>query len=444
MTRIGFISLGCPKNQVDSEWMIGLTREAGWELTNNPEEAEVLIVNTCGFIESAKEESINTILEMAKYKQTSACQALIVAGCLAERYSQDLLDEIPEIDAVMGTGAYRDIVTVIKRVLNKERFTLLPAKGTGIDEPAPRVLTTPNYTAYLKIAEGCDNCCTYCIIPALRGPYISRPIELLLEEASQLVKSGVRELILVAQDTTRYGEDLYGHNRLVELVQRLAELPELVWIRLLYCYPSHFSDELIELMATEPKVCRYIDLPLQHAHNDILQRMNRTDTVENVRLLLEKIRRRMPDVCLRTSLIVGFPGETEEEFAALQAFVAEQRFDRAGIFMYSQEEGTVAAEWENQVPQEIKEERYHQLMAQQALISEEKNRALEGTTFTVLVEGVDDEQDHVVVGRSRREAPDIDGVIYVERAGNARVGEFITVKALQGFTYDVLTERIEG
>ncbi len=442
MTRIGFVSLGCPKNQVDSEWMIGLAKEAGCELTNNPEDAEVIIVNTCGFIESAKEESITTVLEMARYKKEGACTSLIVAGCLAERYGQELLDEIPEIDAVMGTGAYRDIVAVIKRVLNKERFVFLPIKGEKPDAPAPRVLTTPDYTAYLKIAEGCDNCCTYCIIPALRGPYVSRPIEQLVDEASQLVKNGVRELILVAQDTTRYGEDLYGKNRLVELMRQLATLPELVWIRLLYCYPSHFSDELIEFIATEPKACHYVDLPLQHAHNDVLQRMNRTDRVEDIRLLLNKLRKSMPDICLRTTLIVGFPGETDEEFAALQAFVAEQRFDRAGIFIYSQEEGTVAAAWPDQVPKEIKEERYHQLMAQQAVISEEKNKALEGTIFTVLIENEDETQEQVVVGRSWREAPDIDGVIYVEKANNAAVGTFIQVKAVQGFTYDMLTERI--
>ena len=443
MTRIGFVSLGCPKNQVDSEWMIGLAKEAGFELTNDPENAEVIIVNTCGFIESAKEESITTILEMAHYKTNGICTALIVAGCLAERYGQELLDEISEVDAVMGTGAYRDIVDVVKRVLRKERFVFLPVKGGNVDLPAPRILTTPNYTAYLKIAEGCDNCCTYCIIPALRGPYVSRPIEHLVDEASQLVKAGVRELILVAQDTTRYGEDLYGENRLVELMRRLSALPELVWIRLLYCYPNHFSDELIDFMANEPKACHYVDLPLQHADNDVLERMNRTDRVEDIRILLDKLRQRMPDVCLRTSLIVGFPGETDEEFAALQTFVAEQRFDRAGIFIYSQEEGTVAAEWDNQVPQEIKEDRYHQLMAQQAVISEEKNKALEGQIFNVLVEGQDESQEQVVVGRSWREAPDIDGAIYVEKANNAPVGTFIQVKALQGFTYDMLAERIE-
>lgn len=443
MTRIGFISLGCPKNQVDSEWMIGLAKEAGWELTNDPQEADVIIVNTCGFIESAKEESISAILEMAQFKTEAACRGLIIAGCLAERYGQELLDEIPEADAVMGTGAYRQIVSVVRRVLNGERFVLLPEKGQAEPETAPRTLTTPNYTAYLKIAEGCDNCCSYCIIPVLRGPYVSRPLERVLEEAAQLVQSGVRELILVAQDTTRYGEDLYGENRLVELMRGLAGLAELKWIRLLYCYPSQFSDELIEFIAGEPKVCRYIDLPLQHAHNDVLQRMNRPDTVEQVRTLLDKLRRRIPDICLRTSFIVGFPGESEEEFAALQAFVAEQRFDRAGIFMYSQEEGTVAAEWHDQIPAEVKEERYHQLMALQAVISEEKNKALEGKTFTVLVEGVDPEQEQVVLGRSWREAPDIDGVVYVEDARTAAVGSFIQVRAVQGFTYDVLAERID-
>ncbi len=443
MTRIGFISLGCPKNQVDSEWMIGLAKEAGWDLTNDPQEADVIIVNTCGFIESAKEESIAAILEMAQYKTEAACKALIVAGCLAERYGQELLDEIPEVNAVMGTGAYRDIVSVVRRALNGERFVLLPDKGQVVDQPVPRTLTTPEYTAYLKIAEGCDNCCSYCIIPVLRGPYVSRPMELLLAEAEQLVESGVRELILVAQDTTRYGEDLYGANKLVELMRGLAKLPKLTWIRLLYCYPSQFSDELIDFIAGEPKVCRYVDLPLQHAHNGVLQRMNRPDTVEDVRALLDKLRRRIPDICLRTSFIVGFPGETEEEFAALQSFVAEQQFDRAGIFMYSQEEGTVAAEWAEQVPAEVKEERYHQLMAQQAVISEEKNKALEGKTFTVLVEGIDPEQDQVVMGRSWREAPDIDGVVYIEAARDAAVGSFIQVRAVQGFTYDVLTERVD-
>ena len=314
--KIGLVSLGCPKNLVDSETMLGIIEDKKMTITNNPEEADIIIVNTCGFIESAKEESINTVLQMAEYKNEGNCKHLILAGCLGQRYSEELLTDLPEVDAIVGTECYTEIGKVIERVLQGERFICLQPSLSAENETStmPRILTTPNYTAYLKIAEGCDNCCSYCIIPKIRGPYRSRPFEEILAEAEALVSSGVKELILVAQDTTRYGEDLYGSLRLAELLQELNKLNDLRWIRILYCYPQYFTDNLIEAIANCDKVCKYVDIPLQHISDSLLSSMNRPDTKEQIVTLLAKLKKRIPDICIRTTFIVGFPGETVADF----------------------------------------------------------------------------------------------------------------------------------
>lgn len=439
--KIGLVSLGCPKNLVDSETMLGLINEQKMTITNDPAEADLIIVNTCGFIESAKEESINTILQMGAYKTEGNCKHLIITGCLGQRYAEELLESIPEADAVIGTKCYEDIAYVINRVLGGERFIMLESPQKLL-ATAPRILTTPNYMAYLKIAEGCDNCCSYCIIPKLRGPYISRPLEQIVNEAKELVANGVKELIVVAQDTTRYGEDLYGELKLPELLNELNQLENLNWIRVMYCYPNNFTDELIDAFAKLDKVCKYVDLPLQHASDRLLTSMNRYDTKSEVKTLLNKLRQRIPGIAIRTTFIVGFPGETEADFEELKEFVAEQHFDNAGVFTYSQEEGTVAARMPEQITENVKEERYHELMSLQAQISEKMHQKLEETFLEVLIEGRDEDTPELAFGRSYREAPDIDGSIFVENAGNAQAGDFIKVRIMQGFTYEMVGERI--
>ncbi|NCD07972.1 MAG: 30S ribosomal protein S12 methylthiotransferase RimO [Negativicutes bacterium] len=440
--KIGLVSLGCPKNLVDSETMLGLIEEKQITITNNPEEADLIIVNTCGFIESAKEESINTVLQMAEYKTIGNCKHLILAGCLGQRYSEELLADIPEVDAIVGTECYTEIVEVIDRVLKGERFIcLLPfSNDKKVAKAIPRILTTPQHTAYLKIAEGCDNCCSYCIIPQIRGPYRSRPFEEVLDEARALVSSGVKEIILVAQDTTRYGEDLYGRLRLAELLQELNKIDGVHWIRILYCYPQYFNDELIETIASCEKVCKYVDIPLQHISDSLLSSMNRHDTKLQIENLLEKLRSRIPGICIRTTFIVGFPGETATDFEELKDFVARQNFDCAGVFTYSQEEGTAAALMPNQISDEVKQDRYHELMAIQARASEVMHQNLEEKTLEVLVEGFDEQNSELAYGRSYREAPEIDGRIYIENATGIKIGEFVKVRILQGFTYELVGE----
>lgn len=443
--KIGIVSLGCPKNLVDTEVMLGLIAEKKIIITNDPSEADLIIVNTCGFIESAKEESINTILQMGEYKVSGNCKHLIIAGCLAQRYAQELLNEIPEADAVIGTECYEDIYSVIMRVQTGERFVALKPENISSPKtvvPLPRVLTTPNYMAYLKIAEGCDNYCSYCIIPKLRGRYTSRYFEEIIAEAKSLATTGVKELIVVAQDTTRYGEDLYGKLRLPELLAELNKIDGIKWIRVMYCYPNNFNDDLIEAFATLDKVCKYVDLPLQHASDRLLSSMNRHDTKISVETLLAKLRKRIPGITIRTTFIVGFPGETESDFLELKTFVETQRFSNAGVFTYSQEEGTAAALLKEQIAEEIKDERYHELMALQARISEEIHVCLEDDVVDVLVEGYDSENPDLAFGRSSREAPDIDGTIFIENANDIKVGEFIKVKLLQGFTYEMVGEKV--
>lgn len=446
--KIGVVSLGCPKNLVDSETMLGLIHEENYEITNDPSEAEIIIVNTCGFIESAKEESINTILQMAEYKKSGSCKYIIVTGCLSQRYAEELFSELPEADAIAGVEVYDEIGSIIKRVMNGERFIMLERSKpdviyTSKETFLPRILTTPSYTAYLKIAEGCDNCCSYCAIPKIRGPYRSKPMEQVLKEAKALADNGVKELIVVAQDTTRYGEDLPGGKLLLaDLLKELNKIESLKWIRVMYCYPNNFTDELIETFASLDKVCKYVDLPLQHASNRLLASMNRYDTREEVETLLAKLRKRIPGIVIRTTFIVGFPGETDADFEELKEFVEQQRFENAGVFAYSQEEGTVAGAMPNQIPDEIKQERYHELMALQAQISEEIHKDTEGQTLEVLVEGIEEDGSGLHYGRSYREAPDIDGLVFIENPGDIKPGCFVKINILQGFTYESVGERI--
>lgn len=441
--KIGMVSLGCPKNLVDSEVMLGIIRDKKMEITNNPAEADLIIVNTCGFIESAKEESVNTVLQMAEYKNEGCCKYLIMTGCLSQRYADELFESMPEVDAVVGTDCFTDIAWIIDEVMAGKRVKHLQKLASKNVAMLPRMLTTPSYMAYLKIAEGCDNCCSYCIIPQLRGPYTSRPYEEVLAEAKALADSGVKELIVVAQDTTRYGEDLYGKLLLPKLLHDLNDLEGIQWIRVMYLYPNNFTDELIETFATLDKVCKYIDIPLQHASDRLLDSMNRYDTRAQVETLLEKLRTRIPGITIRTTFIVGFPGETEEDFAELQDFMEKQRFENAGVFQYSQEEGTVAGAMPNQIAQEVKENRYHELMALQAGISEEIHQNREGEELDVLVEGFDEENDKLAFGRSIHEAPDIDGNIFIEGAEDVQIGDIVRVRILQGFTYEMVGELIK-
>ena len=451
--KLGLISLGCPKNLVDSEVMLGIIEKYHIEITNDPEAAEIIIVNTCGFIESAKQESIDTILSMSAYKTEGCCRYLIVTGCLAQRYAQELFQDMPEVDAIVGTNVYKDIAQVIERVMQGQRvlhlsetdfekINLEGLQGNERNLPDPRKLTTPSYMAYLKIAEGCDNFCSFCAIPLIRGRYTSKPYEQIMAEARELVERGVKELIVIAQDTTRYGQDLYGKLRLAELLHDLNALPGLKWIRVLYSYPNTFNDELIEAYATLPKVCHYVDLPLQHASDRLLHAMRRRDKLSETKKLLKKLRERIPDIVIRTTFIVGFPGETEEDFAILKEFVTEQKFENAGVFQYSQEENTVAATLPEQIPEKIKQERYDELMAIQAGVSEDVHRSMEDRELEVVVEGYESEEENLVAARSYREAPDIDGSIFVENAPGLNPGDFIRVRIEQGFAYEVVATRV--
>ena len=445
MIKAGFVSLGCVKNLVDTEVMLGLLQDGGVELIDDPAEADILVVNTCGFIDAAKEESLQTILQMAEFKKTGRCRGLIVAGCLGQRYQQELLDEMPEVDVILGTAAWGRIQEAVAAALEGRRALFIDSLTTLYDEKTPRISTMPSYSAYVKVAEGCSNCCTYCVIPSVRGAFRSRPIESVVEEVRHLAQKGVREINLVAQDTTSYGKDLYGQPNLVALLTELAVIEGVEWIRLLYCYPRYFTDELIAYMTSEPKICRYVDLPLQHIHDGVLQAMNRRDRQADIDLLLQKIRQAMPDVVLRTSFIVGFPGETEEQFAFLEQWLETARFDHVGVFTYSQEEGTAAGAMAEQVPDEVKQERYHRLMALQSKISEEINRSLEGRELQVIVTGLDEERSEVILARSYREAPDVDGQIYVETSGQdgLKVGDSLKVRIAQGFSYDLVAEIVD-
>ena len=439
--KAGFVSLGCAKNLVDTEVMLGIMQARGIELTTNPADADILIVNTCAFILSAKEESIMTILNLADYKQNGRCRSLIVAGCLGQLYKRELLNELTEVDAIIGTGAWNRIMEAIAETLSGRRVILIGEREIIYDAQTPRLRTTPIYTAYVKIAEGCNNRCSFCSIPLIRGRQISRPIEDIKAEVERLAAQGVKEINLIAQDTTAYGTDLYGKPQLVELLRELVKV-DVRWIRILYAYPRRFTDELIELIAAEPKICKYVDLPLQHASNKILKLMNRPDTRESMTALIKKIRAKIPGVAIRSTFIVGFPGETDEDFWELRDFLLEQHLDKVGIFTYSREENTAAYDLPDQVPEEVMQERYHGLMSIQSLISQECNEALEGQELEVLIEGRDEEVQEVVAGRSYRDAPEVDGLVYIENDGRSEAGDLVRVKVLAGFVYDIAAERI--
>ena len=439
--KILFVSLGCDKNLVDTEKMLGILGHDGFQFTDMEEEADVIIINTCCFIGDAKEESVNTILEMARYKEEGRCKALLVTGCLAQRYKEEILEEIPEVDGILGTSSYDQIGSLLKQILEEKKehiscfhdINALPRTQSG------RMVTTGGHYAFLKIAEGCDKHCTYCIIPSLRGSYRSVPMEELLSEARELAAQGVKELILVAQETTLYGVDLYGEKSLPKLLKELAKIPGIQWIRIQYCYPEEITDELIQVMKEEEKVCHYLDMPIQHASDSILRRMGRRTNQEEIRRIVEKLREEIPDIAIRTTLISGFPGETEEDHEELMAFVDEMEFERLGVFPYSLEEDTPAAQMPDQIPQELKEERRDEIMELQQEIAFEKAESLVGRILDVMIEGkVADEPAYV--GRTYMDSPNVDGLIFVNADLQLMSGDFVRVKVTGAAEYDLIGE----
>ena len=434
--KVGMISLGCNKNRVDSETALGLLRDNGYEFTGDPAEADVLMVNTCGFIESAKEESIDAILEMAEYKKTGRCRLLVVTGCLAQRYEKSLLEEIPEIDLLMGVNQYERLADAIEAALQGQKQSLCQEKFDFFEQD--RVLTTPGYTAYTRIGDGCNNRCTFCAIPLIRGHYRSRGEKEILEEVRRLAGQGVREHILVAQDTSRYGTDWQAHSALPELMEKAAAIPGVDWLRVLYCYPDETDQRLLDVMAAHDNICKYLDLPIQHINDDILRRMHRRGDSSDIRRCLRLARER--GFALRTSIIVGFPGETEEQFRELLDFVEEAEFDRLGAFAYSAEEDTPAVRMPDQIPEEIKQERLDRLMTLQARISLRRNRLRVGTVEKVLV--TDRSDDGFLLGRSQFEAPETDGEIVFTGKGSPEIGSFVQVKITSAKTYDLTGEML--
>lgn len=438
--NIGIVSLGCAKNLVDTEVMLGILGGEGYKIVADPEEADVIIVNTCAFIDSAKEESINTILEMAAYKE-NRCRLLIVCGCMAERYHDEIMQELPEVDAVVGTGDYVQIAEVIKRAEQGEKVVLFGHMNDRLPEET-RMLSTPGYMAYLKIADGCDNHCTYCIIPKLRGAFRSRPMEDIVQEAKKLAESGVRELIVIAQDTSRYGIDLYGDYMLPKLLKKLCQVEGVHWVRVLYVYPEMITDELIEVFRTETKLVKYMDIPIQHASDAVLKRMGRHLTNAQLVSMLEKLKNEIPGMVLRTTVIAGFPGETEEDFETLLSFVDKMRFDRLGAFAYSKEEGTPAAKLPDQLPDEIKQERAEKVLALQAGISLALQNERIGTVLEVLTEGYDAES-LMYYGRSAGDAPEVDNTVYFASQDEVEIGQFVKVEILTAEEYELVGRMIE-
>ena len=426
MTKIGFVSLGCSKNLVDTEVMLHHLATAGYEITAEAEEADIIVLNTCGFIESAKNESIENILDLAWLKENGKLKGLICTGCLAERYREEIMKEMPEVDALVGVGSLSAITEAVRAVEKGEKFTRFDDKETA-PLGGDRVLTTPEYTAYLKVGEGCDNKCTYCAIPLIRGRFRSRPIEDIVKEAKDLEALGVKELNLIAQDTTRYGLDLYGEYRLADLVRAICAETEIPWIRLLYCYPDKITDDLVKELRDNPRLLPYMDVPIQHIADSVLARMNRHGDGATVKDAIARLRREVPGITLRTTAMVGFPGETEEDFTELCAFIKEARFDRFGAFTFSPEEGTPAAEMEGQVDEEEKTLRHETLMTIQLDISAELQRAKVGETVTVLCEGFDPVAE-THFGRSAADAPDVDGKIYFSAKKKVPAGQFVSVK----------------
>ena len=442
--KFALISLGCSKNLVDSENFIGiLVNKKGFEVTSELNEADMIIVNTCGFIGDAKKESIETILEVSELKETGNLRKIIVTGCLAQRYAKEILKELPEVDAVIGTGEIDKIEKVVDEILNDKH----PVETSSMDFLAnantDRILTTASHTAYLKISEGCDRRCTYCIIPQLRGRLRSRTIEDILVEANNLVKSGVRELNLLSQETTEYGIDLYKEKSLAKLMKELVKIEDLKWLRTYYMYPDSVTDELIQVMKTEDKICKYFDIPIQHVSDSILQNMGRAKTGAHLKDILYRIRKEIPNATFRTSVIVGFPGETQENFEELRDFLEEFQFDYVGVFKYSREEDTKAYDMDNQVPEEIKEERWVELTNLQSKIAENKNRAMLGQTVEVMIDGVSTESEYLLEGRTKGQALEIDGKV-LTNDGTAKPGEIVKVKLEQNFDYDFIGPIVEN
>ena len=433
--KVGFVSLGCSKNLVDTEMCIGIFRKENFEIVNSKEDAEIIVVNTCGFIEPAKEEAINTILEMAKFKEIGNCKYLIVMGCLVERYKKELEKALPEVDLFLSIDEYKDFwekVSNLLKLSNKSKNTL---------DYMDRVISTGNTTAYLKIAEGCSNRCTYCAIPYIRGPYISRKFEDILKEAKMLASKGIKELIVIAQDTTKYGIDLYGKERLAELLKELCKIDGFKWIRFLYAYPESITDELIQVVKENEKICKYFDIPLQHFSDSVLKRMNRKSDSKSIENLINKLRKEIPEVILRTTLMVGFPGETEEDFFELYEFVNRAKFERLGVFKYSKEDGTPASRLKNQIHPKTKQARYKRIMELEKQISKIKLEEKIGNIYEVLIEGKTEDGEYYI-GRSYMDIPDEDGVVFIRTKEKLEMGNWINCKITNVVEYDLLAEKI--
>lgn len=442
--NIFFISLGCDKNLVDSENMLGILHDNGYTITDYENDADIIIINTCCFIHDAKEESIETILEMAKHKETGRLKALIVTGCLAERYKDEILNEIPEVDALLGTSAISEIISVIEKVLNGNKYTCFTDINNQPVLKSKRILSTGTYYSYLKIAEGCDKHCTYCIIPKVRGNFRSRPMEELVEEAAYLAENGVKELILVAQETTLYGRDLYGRKALPGLLDKLCEIPGIEWIRILYCYPEEITDELIDTISRQPKICKYLDMPIQHCSDRILKLMGRKTSKKDIVNIVKKLRDKIPGIALRTTLITGFPTETDEEHEELLRFIEEERFERLGVFTYSKEEGTPASKLKPQVTAKVKRQRQKELMKLQQTIAFDISASQVGRILDVIIEGRIAGKDNVYVGRTYMDGPKVDGYIFMESDSELMSGDIIKVKVTGANYYDLIGEIVEG
>lgn len=440
MAKVSMVSLGCPKNQVDAEMMLHLLKEAGFELSSEEAKADAIIINTCGFIEEAKKEAIENILEAARYKTEGNCKAIIVTGCLAERYKDDVTEEIPEVDVCVGIGKNKDIAEIVKNALNG-KFGNAFGQKYELNLNTPRILGGVPYSTYLKISDGCDNCCTYCAIPKIRGRMRSRTIEECVNEARRLAESGVKELTVIAQDTTAYGTDIYGEPKLCELLKELCKIEGLHWIRTLYTYPERISDELLDLIKKEKKLVKYLDIPIQHSNSEILRKMNRKGDNKSLRELINRIRTKIPEITIRTTLITGFPGETEEQFCELHEFVSEMEFDRLGCFPYSAEEDTVAATMPDQIDEQTKVDRMEHIMETQMTVSANKNKKKCGETVEVLIEGYDD-YIKCYFGRSEADAPEIDGKVFFIAKRPLKIGDFVKVKIFDTIEYDLMGEQI--
>ncbi len=433
---IAIISLGCSKNIIDSEIMTGNLNQKGYNLTQDLNDADIIIVNTCGFIDSAKEESVDTIVEVERYKTEGSCKGLIVCGCMAERYKEELLKELPEVDAVVGTGNINEISKVIEEILNGKRVNVTGNINNEYYEDIPRISLNPSYFSYIKIAQGCNSFCTYCIIPKLRGSYRSRKMESIISEAKLLADKGTKELILIAQDTGKYGFDLYGEYKLHELLDKLNNIEGIRWIRILYLYPDAFTGQLIESIKRNEKVIKYIDMPIQHISNNVLNRMNRKTSKDDITELIETLRDEIPEIIIRTTLIVGFPGETEEEFEELYSFIKKVKVDRLGVFTYSKEEGTPAAKMKNQIDEAVKNDRQRRIMELQKEISYNKNSEKLDKVYNVLIE--EKEQEGLYVGRTYMDSPEIDCIVYVNSQKGIEIGNFVAVKIKDFLEYDLI------